>query len=42
MVFRAKDLKPLPTQTQETTEKFKNYERLHDVPFTVYADFECS
>ena len=23
------------------TEKFRNYERLHDVPFTVYADFEC-
>ncbi len=23
------------------TEKFKNYERLHDVPFAVYADFEC-
>ena len=22
------------------TTKFKNYERLHDVPFTVYADFE--
>ena len=21
--------------------KFKNYERLHDIPFTVYADFEC-
>ncbi len=23
------------------TEKFRNYERLHDVPFVVYADFEC-
>ena len=23
------------------TTKFKNYERLHDVPFAVYADFEC-
>ena len=23
------------------TAKFKNYERLHDIPFTVYADFEC-
>ena len=23
------------------TEKFRNYERLHDVPFEVYADFEC-
>ncbi len=23
------------------TLKFKNYERLHDVPFAVYADFEC-
>ena len=23
------------------TTKFKNYERLHDMPFTVYADFEC-
>ncbi len=23
------------------TEGFKNYERLHDVPFVVYADFEC-
>ena len=23
------------------TTKFKNYERLHDVPFVVYADFEC-
>ena len=23
------------------TTKFKNYERLHDVPFEVYADFEC-
>jgi hypothetical protein len=23
------------------TTKFKNYERLHDIPFTVYADFEC-
>ncbi len=22
------------------TTKFKNYERLHDVPFVVYADFE--
>ncbi len=21
--------------------KFRNYERLHDVPFAVYADFEC-
>ena len=21
--------------------KFKNYERMHDVPFIVYADFEC-
>ena len=23
------------------TLKFKNYERLHDVPFVVHADFEC-
>ncbi len=23
------------------TVRFKNYERLHDVPFVVYADFEC-
>ena len=23
------------------TTKFKSYERLHDVPFVVYADFEC-
>ncbi len=23
------------------TTKFKNYERLHDIPFVVYADFEC-
>ena len=23
------------------TIKFRNYERLHDVPFVVYADFEC-
>ena len=23
------------------TTKFKNYERLHDIPFTVYADSEC-
>ncbi len=23
------------------TTKFKNYERLHDVPIVVYADFEC-
>ncbi len=23
------------------TLKFKNHERLHDVPFVVYADFEC-
>ncbi len=23
------------------TTKFKNYERLHDVPLVVYADFEC-
>ncbi len=23
------------------TEKFRNHERLHDVPFVVYADFEC-
>ncbi len=23
------------------TVKFKNYERLHDVPFVVYPDFEC-
>ena len=23
------------------TTKFKNYERLHEIPFVVYADFEC-
>ena len=23
------------------TTRFKNYERLHDIPFVVYADFEC-
>ena len=23
------------------TLKFKNYERMHDIPFIVYADFEC-
>ncbi len=23
------------------TTKFKNYERLHDIPLVVYADFEC-
>ncbi len=23
------------------TVRFRNYERLHDVPFVVYADFEC-
>ncbi len=28
---------PKPNETL----KFKNYERLHDVPFVVYADFEC-
>ena len=22
--------------------KFKNYEKIHDVPFVIYADFECS
>ena len=21
--------------------KFKNYEKMHDVPFDIYADFEC-
>ena len=21
--------------------KFKNYERMHDIPFVIYADFEC-
>ena len=24
------------------TLKFKNYEKMHDVPFVIYADFECN
>ena len=26
---------------KEETLKFKNYEKMHDIPFVVYADFEC-
>ena len=22
--------------------KFKNYEKMHDIPFVIYADFECN